>query len=659
MSIIEETVHGEYSELDTQTFEDRTLDPCERDSAASRIDKGPSPLHEAVTHIIELMGLDILQNSRRFTAALMDEVDENDREARMLILNLDDDMLRPLTNVLCDTKSLTCADIEKASQKTASLLYDVHFVDKASAHSAMNKVAEGIIAYLQQSDMLEETDQTKVATRPEQPKDRKKGESKTGIGSNANHTTGTADKRSSKGRKAPKSGKDSDSSRRPRFSTPILVVFLAIMLVVVSVFVFWPRLALRFDANGGDGSMAAIAPEEPGEEVSIPEASITRDGYSFLGWSSTASGRVEYKAGDKLPIDEPTTLFAVWAPQATFLPNAKDAKGATDTIIASQNGKIVLPECGFERAGYHFYGWSTTKNGSDSISAGKDEKIGSPTTYYAMWKALASFEGNGSTGGETEAVTVDTSGKVKLPECGFTREGCTFLGWLKKTSGFSEGAYYTDDDLLSPGNTVNLKNKPQGFVACWKYDDATVERLNVQKIERSGNEGKTFLLIIKNVTDYNMDLEGEMRYVSSSGEILAHTDIFSPCVAKGDVVAQTFADYGKGEGNFEYTLEARPSRYGSKSFAQSISTKEISVNKGILTLEITNTSEDTIHLVSAKAYATQSGRESSGGFAFCEGEGYEDTLDAGASTTISFGSSDWEAPWPDLKRVYYFDGYVE
>ena len=78
-----------------------------------------------------------------------------------------------------------------------------------------------------------------------------------------------------------------------------------------------------------------------------------------------------------------------------------------------------------------------------------------------------------------------------------------------------------------------------------------------------------------------------------------------------------------------------------------------------LTIKLTNTSSQVVHLFTVQAYAVQSGYESSGGFAYAPGEGFDKTVAPGASTEVTFGSDDWGAQWNSLVRSYYYEGYAE
>jgi uncharacterized membrane protein len=71
---------------------------------------------------------------------------------------------------------------------------------------------------------------------------------------------------------------------------------------------------LTYNANGGIGSQVdALSPYLPGSAVIVlGPGSITRAGFTFLGWSYLSDGVVVYRPGASFVIDRNTTLYAVW-----------------------------------------------------------------------------------------------------------------------------------------------------------------------------------------------------------------------------------------------------------------------------------------------------------------------------------------------------------
>lgn len=67
---------------------------------------------------------------------------------------------------------------------------------------------------------------------------------------------------------------------------------------------------VSFDANGGDGSMDSLSVSED-EEETIPENAFSKEGYTFTGFNTSASGdETSYQPGDAIRPEEDLTLYA-------------------------------------------------------------------------------------------------------------------------------------------------------------------------------------------------------------------------------------------------------------------------------------------------------------------------------------------------------------
>ena len=714
----------------------------------------PLSLADATYEVLQQGGIEALLNAEAFKSALLDCANGGAAEVRMLRRNLDGMVLEPLSFLVRGDGGFDQQGLGDAVARFAYLLEHERFVAPDLADKAAYQLSEGICRYLGIGNFVQDPDATgEIPLIPQDPVP--------GYGSDADFvrdsgepddsdsTPDSKDQSSEeppedpypdelleaptpksqdakKKRSTPPTPSAASRSRRP-LHTAVAIAIIA--LLSGAAFFLSQRVSVTFDGNGATSGSTKAVSTLKGHELTLPDSGYELEGYSFAGWSKTADGKVAYQPQDTLEpteattlyaqwlphiafegnnadsgevesqlvpesgivtlpdntyertgyrfggwslsengvdaqqpttevkITEPTTYYAAWQPIASFEGNGAD-EGQTKDVAASVDGELVMPKSAFKKAGYRFGGWSLTKDGADERLAAKEQTtIDAPTTYYATWDALASFASRGTVEGQTKAVAENDKGQATLPECGFRRADCVFIGWYEDDGTFEKNPYYVVKDLHQPGEKTTLGGQPKKFYACWKFDDATLEKLHVDKIERSGNDGKTVLLLIRNDSTHRMEINGQIRFSDASGKQVNTADIFSPAVEPGETVLQTCS--GNGDGSFDYSLLGRPSRFSTESTYQRIKTEEVSVAKGKVTLKVTNTSEKTLHLLNAQAYATQSGMETTGGFAYSGGEGYEKTLKPGASTTVTFGSDDWDAPWPDLVRNYYFDGYAK
>ena len=125
------------------------------------------------------------------------------------------------------------------------------------------------------------------------------------------------------------------------------------------------------------------------EDESITLPAISRTGYTFAGWATSASGSIVYE--DKATISgldgTAVTLYAIWAQTTcTITYNANGGEGTvTDTKSPYNNGATVTVVGNYGKLtkdGYAFIGWS---DGTNTYKAGDQFTISANTTLYAQW----------------------------------------------------------------------------------------------------------------------------------------------------------------------------------------------------------------------------------------------------------------------------------
>ena len=204
---------------------------------------------------------------------------------------------------------------------------------------------------------------------------------------------------------------------------------------------------LTYNANGGSG-----APEkqevkdttETSNTFTVSNQEPTREGYKFLGWSTSNATDATVNVGETVTVtkDEPSkTIYAVWQQNTYTYTLTYDANGGSgapdkqevkDSTDASMNFTVSSTKP--SRDGYTFLGWATTKDATTSdvgetVTVTKDAPS---KTIYAVWKQntyTVKFESNGgSTVADQKVNYNDKATKPTNP----TRSGYTFDGWYDK-----------------------------------------------------------------------------------------------------------------------------------------------------------------------------------------------------------------------------------
>lgn len=176
---------------------------------------------------------------------------------------------------------------------------------------------------------------------------------------------------------------------------------------------------VKFDANGGTGSMDDVTIEDSADfNLTLPTSTLTRDGYTFAGWSTTADGK------DAKASDGTVSMRAVEVPNSTAIDTWKFSWDADD------NGTV-----------------DPSSESFDLTDCVRDDTL----TLYAQWeeKTLSvSFDGNGATSGSMDSMSIGWDHEASLPACGFTRDGYEFTGWSTTPDGSSAVALAGSATLL-------------------------------------------------------------------------------------------------------------------------------------------------------------------------------------------------------------------
>ncbi len=239
-----------------------------------------------------------------------------------------------------------------------------------------------------------------------------------------------------------------------------------------TLYAIWEKLTVTwtvtFEANGGTGApdhiSALVESDTTSHTFTLPSGKPTLDGYTFDGWSRSASGVGSYQpSGEFVAYEQNSVLYAIWSVEVVentftliFDLGADDATGAPGTMSTTTDTTTYtagIPNTTPLREGYSFEGWGINAGTSEARYHGGDDIVLSPgtTTLYAVW-SQASFvltlDSNGGlpanrvlTGSGTGECTITIPSDYK-PE----RDGYVFVGWSLSPNGGNEyapGAQFT------------------------------------------------------------------------------------------------------------------------------------------------------------------------------------------------------------------------
>lgn len=240
--------------------------------------------------------------------------------------------------------------------------------------------------------------------------------------------------------------------------------------------------AINYNANppagrtaGGQGT--ANWTGHTGDTQAIGANGWTVDGYTFIGWNTSADGKgTAYAPGTTWTANGTLTLYAQWTPgQAGLTYDGNGATGGkTDPQPGKTDEKINVRDNGFTRDGYTFVRWDTQAGcKGKAVDPGDEWTLQGSGTLYACWAGTVqnlAYHGNGATGGKTDPQSGKTGDELTTNANGFTRDGYTFVRWDTAKDG-SGTAYGEGKNGVSQ---YTMKPAGNDLYAIWKANPASI-----------------------------------------------------------------------------------------------------------------------------------------------------------------------------------------
>lgn len=245
---------------------------------------------------------------------------------------------------------------------------------------------------------------------------------------------------------------------------------------------------LTYHGNGATGGNTAAQSGHTGDELTTNANGFTRDGYTFVRWdtakdgSGTAYG--EGKNGVSQYVMKPAgnDLYAIWKANPATIQYRNDwpnTTGSTPDTTGNTGDTVTISQNGFDRPGYTFTGWSTSKRGDPSLNPGDKHTLEpGTTTVWAQWKAnpahLVYNSNIGSIGSETRTVDGVVDQTVKTIDNPFDRPGYTFSGWNTQADGKGK-AYDPGADCTLTANDKSTPKNTSVLYAQWTINKVTLK----------------------------------------------------------------------------------------------------------------------------------------------------------------------------------------
>ena len=284
---------------------------------------------------------------------------------------------------------------------------------------------------------------------------------------------------------------------------------------------------ITFDANGGKGTMGTQT-VKPNEATALTANTFTRADYDFTGWNTAKDGTgTAYADKTNITTNENVTLYAQW----TLHKYHVRWLNWDDTVLQDgyytceeeakwddwNNDPPSRPED--ENYTYVFAGRWTPYDETKGINGwgfNPHEDVDFRAVFNEFKKLTVTFNANGGIG-TMDSVKIANGGSGKyymLPECGFTREGYTFNGWLitgtVKMSVWDDDEEKLNDEPWTEPELLALSDLT--LKASWKHSDGWFTDVNGKQYYKDGELQKTGWTVIDGNTYY---LDTETGYAAT------------------------------------------------------------------------------------------------------------------------------------------------
>ena len=317
-------------------------------------------------------------------------------------------------------------------------------------------------------------------------------------------------------------------------------------------------VTVTFDANGGEGTMAAQTLTEG--KGTLTANAFTKEGFRFAGWALSAAGEKVYDDGAAVELTADTTLYALWEAVQADLPVHFDGNGYQESIpnaAIGADGHVTLPTLSSAKfpSGQKYYDWyivladgtlGDRVTASYDFSAYRESGVTLKAQWYSRSYVICYHARNVDTGvtGSMDDQRAPFDQKIHLSACTLMREGYTFAGWSTSASIYGKVEYADGAELLREWSDGEWDDWEENYVdgsedgehfdlyACWTKDMSDAEAAAREKLEAA----KT--LLSKNYqpnfkTDKNLLTMAQARL--TAGNIEGVTVAMKSAVTKKDL----------------------------------------------------------------------------------------------------------------------------
>ena len=321
----------------------------------------------------------------------------------------------------------------------------------------------------------------------------------------------------------------------------------------ITLYAIWGQnFTVTYDGNSSTSGSAPSSQSSyvGGAAITLQSntGNLAKTGYLLSGWNTAANGTgTAYAIGQtNLTLNAGVTLYAQWV-GATYVilytgnGNTSGSVPAIQSYTYGTAGITLRANSGaLARTGYTFVGWNTGPDGLGTpyaVSA-TGATFAQDTVLFAQWnpnQTTVTYQYNGSTGGDSVASAVFSTGGAALVLPTPTKTGYAFGGWYSDSgltaSIGAAGASYSPSTVSST-ITVYAKWNANVYLVTYGYNGAT---------GGAGVSSATFTtggsaIVLPSPTKAGYDFDGWFADNAFATSVGAAGDTFSPNSASTSLV---------------------------------------------------------------------------------------------------------------------------
>jgi uncharacterized repeat protein (TIGR02543 family) len=217
---------------------------------------------------------------------------------------------------------------------------------------------------------------------------------------------------------------------------------------------------VSYDVNGGTGATPTSQTGQYLSSLALATPSLTRSGWTFVGWNSAANGSgAQFAPGGAFTIGATSiVMYAEWTRNVNaVIFDALGGASAPEVRFGATGTTVTLPSDVPVREGHTFLRWEDSTQTAHTPGSTFTMPVSS-VTLFAQWSInsyLLTYDVNGGAGSVPAPETIEYSAPATVSSASLSRSEFTFAQWNTESNG-SGTSYVSAASFTMPARNVTL-----------------------------------------------------------------------------------------------------------------------------------------------------------------------------------------------------------